>query len=964
MQLRTTWIGREGAPNGAAPSAARVEADGSCSINRMGAVERVHNVDRGIEQSWVFAEPPAGSGDLIIRVSTSGQEYGGRTSRGLHFVDPSTGLGFAYSDGVWIDANGLRTPITAEVDGNQIVLAVPAEVLAASAFPAVLDPTVSAEYGFDNPVIGPAVGVQTTPDIAYSGVTGFEYFAVWADSRRETDFYYDVRGARITASGTVVDPVGVHVTSTNILRDQLAPAVAWVPDPDGAGALPAYWFVVWTDASLNNVDGQPMIRGIKLKANWGTADPALAPDFDVSDRNNEGETEPDIACSPATAGRCAISYRVTSASSRLVVSRRDKTSPSFGPGDEVIVVSGSTMGSAAISASDVATGSNAFFVVWADTATGSGDIRGRAIPDTSGTLGPTLPICIVAAAQSEPAIAYAGSGNGWVTVWSDLRNPSSDIYGRRIANDGATVTGSDILVSSSSPGVPAAGTQFRPSIAGANNAPYTNRWFATWQDNRSGIFDIYGTRIDLSGITITTVDTAGIAVSSASSDQNDPAVAYNPASTQFFALWSDGRSSALSPDIYGARVSATGSVVDPSGLMLSTSANQQESPAVIACNGKYLAVWTDTRNGFDAPDIYGAITDDASPPNVLVSNIAISTAAGRQDLPDVACTATDFLVVWADNRNASRDIYGARVRASDGVVLEPSGFLISGTSATETDPAVAFQSAGGVYQVVWSDNRNGNYDVFGKRVSTTGGVDGTSEVSVSGAVVGDQIVPDITLDHNIDGTSSVRFFVVWQDGRVGGEFPNWDIYGRFVNPNGTMAAPIAIATTAQLERVPSVAFRPQTSAFSGRGQLVVFERVTADSSADILAASISPGNSVVATINVTSNTLVDEREPVVSHRSGGALVIEFRSTPNTTESFDYGIRGQDVVFSPLGLSGSIYDVANSPFIRERSPAVACGSGLSCQVVYRKYMEGPKSGQAPPPPTLFAVDRIRGVRLSY
>lgn len=967
LRLQTNWIGRSGSDNSASAREARIEVDGSSSIVRRGAIERVHNIDRGVEQSWMFAERPPGEGDLTVRVAVAGHEYGDRTPTGLHFVDASTGLGFAYSDGTWIDADGVRSHVQATFSGDEIVLVVPAEIVEHSAYPVVLDPTVTAEYGFDNPVTGPAVGSQSTPDIAYSGVAGFEYLAVWTDSRRETDFYYDIRGARITAAGTVVDPVGVHIVSTNTPRDQISPAVAWVPDPDGAGAIPGYWFVVWTDASLINLDHQPMIRGIKLKANWGATDPALAPDFDISGRDDgPAETEPDIACSPATGGMCAISYH--SSQGGIVVSRHIKNTISAGAADIAFPsapASPSTVGSAAIASSNVATGPNAFFVVWANTATGSGDIRGKSIPDSTNTLGPELPICIVAAAQSEPSIAYAGAGNGWVVVWSDLRNTSSDIYGRRVANDGATIVGNDFLVSSSSAGVPATGTQFRPSIAGATNAPYTNRWFATWQDNRSGIFDVYGTRLDLSGVTVSIVDPAGVPVSSASSDQLDPALTYNSGSSQFFSTWSDARSSALSPDVYGARISAAGSVLDASGVLLGKSANQQEAPAIASCGGKYLSAWTDTRSSFEAPDIYGAITDDASPPNVLVANIPISTASGRQDLPDVACTGTDFFVVWADNRNATRDVYGARVRASDGVVLDPSGLAISTTSASETDPSIAYQSWAGTYQVAWSDNRTGNYDIYGKRISAAGVVDHTSEISISGAVVGDQIAPDITLDNNLDGTASVRFFVVWQDGRVGGEFPNWDIYGRFVNPNGTMATPIAIATTSQEERAPSTAFRRQTSQFSGRGQLVVFERVGGDLSSDIIASSISPsGNSVVGSVSVTNSLGVDEREPVVAYRSGGSLVVEFRSATDLTDTYRYDIRGQDVVFSPLGVSGSSYDVANASQARERSPAVACGSGLSCQVVFRKYMEGPQSGQASPPATLFAVDRIRGVRLGY
>lgn len=952
--LDTRQIGRDGDARLASGTHVSVAEDGSGLIQRGDVAELVHNVDRGVQHSWRFAQQPGGTGDLVVRVAVAGQVFAGRTTSGLHFVDPSTGLGFGYSDGIWIDARGARTPVEAVYDGTEIVLAVPAAVVESSEFPAVLDPTVSAEYGFDNPVIGPAVGSQVAPDISYSGVSGAEYLAVWSDSRRETEFFYDIRAARLTATGAVVDPVGLHVPSTNIPGDQVSPAVAWTDDPDGAGGVPGHWFVVWTDTYL-----QPsMIRGMKIQTDWTSA-PSLSPDFDVSERSDlSADSEPDVACSPTNAGRFAVSYRTAGG---IQVRRYTKASVSAGFQDEITIVNQPTAAAPSIAAGDSPTG-QAFFVAWSDSASGSGDIYGRSVAASGAGLGATLPISTQSAAQSEPAVAYAGTGNGWMAVWSDLRNGSSDIYGRAITNDGALLNGNEFLISSSSANVPATGTQYRASIAGATNSPYANRWLVTWQDNRSGVFDIYGARLQ-SGSPVTVLDASGVALSAAAGVQSDPAVTYNPATSEFFTAWSDGRSSSVSPDIYGSRVTALGSVVDPAGILIGTSANQQEAPAMAACSGKYLVVWADTRNGVDAPDIYGAITDNASPPTVLVSNIAISTASGRQDQPDVACNGSDFLVVWADSRNATRDIFGARVRASDGLVLDPSGISIAGNPATETDPAISYQGLASTFQVVWSDNRNGHYDVFGKRISNSGVVDHLSEVNISGNIAGSQILPDVTTDNNFGGTNTVRFFVTWQDGRTGGEFPNWDIYGRYLELNSTMGPQIAIATSSQDELAPAVATRPpQSSTNQVRGQLVVYEQVTAPGTADILVARISAANTVVSTVNLTNTAQVDEREPAISHRSGGLLVIGFR-TSSTGTSFDMGVRGQDVVFSPLAPSGAAFDIANVSNIRERSPALACGSSLGCQATFRKYVEGPQSG-SPPPTTLMASDRVRGAKLDY
>ena len=53
--------------------------------------------------------------------------------------------------------------------------------------------------------ISNASGVQLSPDIAFGG--GY-YFAVWSDNRAG---YYQIYGARITTSGTVLDPNGILI---------------------------------------------------------------------------------------------------------------------------------------------------------------------------------------------------------------------------------------------------------------------------------------------------------------------------------------------------------------------------------------------------------------------------------------------------------------------------------------------------------------------------------------------------------------------------------------------------------------------------------------------------------------------------------------------------------------------------------------------------------------------------------
>ncbi|UCF81697.1 MAG: hypothetical protein JSV08_04595, partial [Acidobacteriota bacterium] len=77
------------------------------------------------------------------------------------------------------------------------------------------------------------------------------------------------------------------------------------------------------------------------------------------------------------------------------------------------------------------------------------------------------------------------------------------------------------------------------------------------------------------------------------------------------------------------------------------------------------------------------------------TGIAVSTAASEQYNPSVASNGTDYFVAWEDHRSGTgfSDIYGARV-ASDGTVLDAAGILIQQSPYNNDYPAVAYSSCG------------------------------------------------------------------------------------------------------------------------------------------------------------------------------------------------------------------------------------------------------------------------------
>src|SRR5437867_8938881 len=126
---------------------------------------------------------------------------------------------------------------------------------------------------------------------------------------------------------------------------------------------------------------------------------------------------------------------------------------------------------------------------------------------------------------------------------------------------------------------------------------------------------------------------------------------------------------------------------------LSPAPDDQEEPSAVSNGNGYFVVWADKRDyGATGHDIYGARVS-ASGQLLDPGGIPICTNPGRQTSPRVAFDGQRYLVVWEDDRESTTNyldyqIYGARVSVN-GTVLDPNGFKITTNRVTRTGPAVA-----------------------------------------------------------------------------------------------------------------------------------------------------------------------------------------------------------------------------------------------------------------------------------
>ena len=278
-------------------------------------------------------------------------------------------------------------------------------------------------------------------------------------------------------------------------------------------------------------------------------------------------------------------------------------------------------------------------------------------------------------------------------------------------------------------------------------------FLVVWHESRSGSSDIYGARVTRQG---TVIDPVGFVISQAADDQCNAVVGYN--GTDYLVVWEDYRGGVYD-DIYGARVTAEGRVLDPDGIAICTGWRYQICTSLACGSSNSLVTWFDPAQLC----VYGArVTAQGA---VLdPAGILISTWSSGE--PTVAFGGDNFLVVWC----STVGLLGARVTPG-GTVLDPQGILMRRSAVGDVSPALAF--GGTSFLLVWHQYGGNERDIFGCRVTPDGVVLDPSAISIAVAP-GRQEVPAVSYD-------AANFLVVWQDFRCG---DSSDVYGARVSPQG------------------------------------------------------------------------------------------------------------------------------------------------------------------------------------
>jgi hypothetical protein len=375
-----------------------------------GVVERYVARPDGLKQSFVFAAPPPGRGDLAVRLAIE-TALPRATAGGLAWRDAS-GNGVRLGEVVGIDAAGRRCMGRAEFTDDGVELSLPAAFVDAAAYPLELDPLIAT-------AVEALAGADCDfPDVAHDAFTG-SYCVAWTQ-------YFGGGTTGIVASVFLAGSLGFgYAFAINQTGDEDSVRVGNIA---GTGL----YVLVWT----NYTSAGATISGLALEPNQAIASSVFTID-------GPGNVSWPVISGEATVydDDCLVAwldgtYGLLGCSVTIDANLQPSATP-------IVQIAGGNVTEPALSKQGGAPGLHV--VTWVDRPPGSpGWVRAQVVDHDMNLLGPGAWIQNTPQDSGWPAID--GDGFRFLVAWEEqeAQNPSAtDVRGRviTVGNGGITSLG-------------------------------------------------------------------------------------------------------------------------------------------------------------------------------------------------------------------------------------------------------------------------------------------------------------------------------------------------------------------------------------------------------------------------------------------------------------------------------------------------------------------------------------------
>jgi hypothetical protein len=327
------------------------------------------------------------------------------------------------------------------------------------------------------------------------------------------------------------------------------------------------------------------------------------------------------------------------------------------------------------------------------------------------------------------------SGSVLHVVLEDERDGNSEIY-YKVSTDGGISWGSDTRLTNNS------ALSRSPSVSVAGSVVHV-----VWDDERDVNFEIYYKRSTDGGISWG----GDTRLTNNFSFSLFPSVSVS--GSVVHVVWFDYRDGG-GTEIYYKR-STDGGISWEADERLTNNPAFSGYPSVSVSGSVVHVVWDEERDG--NREIYYKRSTDGG-----ISWGADTRLTNNPDnswYPSVSVSGSGVHILWQDNRDGNYEIYYKR--STDGGVSWGADTRLTNNSALSLSPSVSVSDS--AVHVVWYDERDGNQEIYYKR-STNGGASWGADIQVTVNMFGSQYP-------SVAGSGSV-VHVLWSDNRDG----NYEIY--------------------------------------------------------------------------------------------------------------------------------------------------------------------------------------------